>query len=123
MLFPSLVGTVAELNNAAPSVQSRYRTFIPTMGRSDPVLRIGTLGLAGSACLAFFLCIGATGSHVPHESQDQAHAAFMPDAGRAAFGTPPTFSQERETFLVSTSFGDFRHVFSGSLALVFLILT
>ena len=33
------------LNNAAPLVQSHYRTFIPTTGCSAPVLRIGTLAL------------------------------------------------------------------------------
>ena len=44
-LFPRLVGQWARLNNAAPSVQSHYRTFVPTTNRSVPVLRIGTLVL------------------------------------------------------------------------------
>ena len=40
------VGPWPRLNNAAPSVQPHYRAFIPTMGHSAPVLRIGTLVLA-----------------------------------------------------------------------------
>jgi hypothetical protein len=38
------------------------------MGRSAPVLRIGTLVLAVLAACDFSLCIGATGSHVPYKS-------------------------------------------------------
>jgi len=37
------------LNNAVPSVQSHYRTFIPTTDRSAPVPRIGTLVLTDFA--------------------------------------------------------------------------
>jgi len=44
------------------------------------VLRIGTQNLAGIARSARSLCIGATGSHVPHKSLFQVHAAFEPDA-------------------------------------------
>ncbi len=32
-------------NDAAPSVQFHYRTFLPTTDDSAPVLRIGTLAL------------------------------------------------------------------------------
>ncbi len=45
-LLPLPVGSGPRLNNAAPSVQSHYRTFIPTTDCSAPVLRIGTLALA-----------------------------------------------------------------------------
>src|ERR1019366_2119562 len=39
------VGPWPRLNNAAPSLQPHYRTFITTTGCSAPVLRIGTLVL------------------------------------------------------------------------------
>src|ERR1700730_10462281 len=45
-LLPSRVGPEPPLNNAAPSVQSHYRTFNPTTSRSAPVPRIGTLVLS-----------------------------------------------------------------------------
>jgi hypothetical protein len=48
-LLPSPVGLGPRLNNAAPSVQSHYRTFNPTTGCSAPVPRIGTLALSVSA--------------------------------------------------------------------------
>jgi hypothetical protein len=38
-----LVDLRIKLNNAAPSVQFYYRTFLPTTGCSAPVPRIGTL--------------------------------------------------------------------------------
>src|SRR5208337_3605412 len=79
-VLPSPVALRPELNNATPSLQPYYRTFITTTGCSAPVPRIGTLILAGTACLDFSLRIGATGSRVPHRSLDQSHAAFMPDA-------------------------------------------
>ncbi len=46
-LLPFLVGSLLKLNDSAPSLQSHYRTFIATTGRSAPVLRIGTLTLVG----------------------------------------------------------------------------
>src|SRR4051794_26238155 len=84
-----------------PSVQPHYRAFLTTTSDSAPVLRLGTL--AGAACLTGSLHIGATGSHVPHGSPDHGHAPFMPDAGWAIIGHPPTLSQERDPLLVSTS--------------------
>src|ERR1035437_9302089 len=80
---------VARLNNAAPSLQPHYRTFITTTGCSAPVLRIGTLVLTVLAALDFSLCIGATGSHVPYKSQVELRAAYMPDTGRAGFRVLP----------------------------------
>jgi len=53
------------------------------MNCSVPVLRIGTLTLAGASRLSFSLGIGATGSHVPYASLIQSHAAFEPDATQA----------------------------------------
>ena len=45
------VGLRPWLNNAAPSLQPHYRTFITTTGYSAPARRIGTLTLAvGPAC-------------------------------------------------------------------------
>jgi hypothetical protein len=67
----------------APSVQSHYRTFIPTTGVSAPVPRIGTQTLTAVSRLGRSLRIGATGSCVPYRSLSQGHAAFMPDAGWA----------------------------------------
>jgi hypothetical protein len=88
-VLPSPVALTSELNNATPSLQPHYRTFIATMGCSAPVPRIGTLTLIGSAYLDFSLSIGATGSHVPHRSLIQSHAAFMPDAAWAAIRPSP----------------------------------
>jgi hypothetical protein len=45
--------------------------------------------------LGFSLIIGATGSHVPHESLVQVHAACMPDAAWAVSGFPPDSSRNR----------------------------
>ena len=78
-----------EQNNATPSLQPYYRTFITTTGCSAPVPRIGTLTLIGSTYLDFSLSIGATGSRVPHRSLVQGHAAFTPDAAWAAIRPPP----------------------------------
>ena len=88
-LLPSPVDLSPELNNATPSLQPHYRTFITTTGCSAPVPRIGTLTLIGTAHLDFSLSIGATGSRVPRKSLVQSHAAFMPDAAWAAIRPPP----------------------------------
>ena len=45
------VGRWSRLNNAAPSLQPRYGTFITTTGSSAPALRFGTFTPAvGTAC-------------------------------------------------------------------------
>ena len=88
-ILPSPVVPAPELNNATPSLQPHYRTFITTASCSAPVPRIGNLTLTGSACLGFSLVIVATGSRVPHESLIQSHAAFMPDAIWAEVRAPP----------------------------------
>src|SRR4051812_5538907 len=104
-----------------PSLQLHYRAFLTTTSDSAPVLRLGTQGLAGAACLTGSLHIGATGSHVPYGSPDHGHATSMPDAGWAIIGHPPTLSQERSWFRRRQKM--FRHVISGSLTLVSVIHT
>src|ERR1700679_1125391 len=79
-VLPLPVALRPELNNATPSLQPHYRTFITTTGCSAPVPRIGTLILIGFAHLDFSLSIVATGSCVPHRSLVSSQAAFMPDA-------------------------------------------
>src|ERR1700748_1014864 len=88
-VLPLPVALCREQNNATPSLQPHYRTLVPTTGCSAPVPRIGTLILIGSAYLDFSLCIGATGSRVPHRSLVRSHAAFMPDAIWAAIRPTP----------------------------------
>jgi hypothetical protein len=73
--------------------------------------------------LDFSLFIGAAGSHVPHESPDHAHAASMPDATRAVSRLLSGFSRINDFPPVLTPFLRFRHVISGSLAFVFVVLT
>jgi len=67
-LLPFPVGPSPELNNATPSLRRHYSALVATTGCSAPVPRIGTLILAGTACLDVSLRIGATGSHVPRKS-------------------------------------------------------
>jgi hypothetical protein len=73
--------------------------------------------------LDFSLAIKATGSHVPHESLDHAHATFMPDATQPVDRFPLGLSRANDFLPVSTSSLRFRHVISGSIAFVFMILT
>src|SRR6516225_1060098 len=88
----------------APSVQSRYRTFFPTTDVSAPVPRLGTQTLAAAGRLGRSLCIGATGSCVPHRSLSQGHAAFMPDADWAVSRHLPILARGIEVQIpVSTS--------------------
>ncbi len=67
------------------------------MGCSVPVPRFGTLMLMGASHLHFSLSIGATGSHVPHESLDQVHAVLMPDAVWAVNRFPPNLSRVNDS--------------------------
>ena len=73
--------------------------------------------------LDFSLHIETTGSHVPHNSLNQTHAAFMPSTTQAVSRFPLDLSRSsaRSSVLMLTL--QFRHLISGSLALVFLILT
>src|SRR3954447_579540 len=109
------------LDEAAPSLQPHYRAFLTTTSDSAPVLRLGTQGLAGAACLTGSLHIGATGSHVPYGSQDHGHAPSMPDAGIIGHPQPCPRRGTRSWFRRRQKM--FRHVIRGSLTLVSVILT
>src|ERR1035441_3639296 len=65
-VLPLQVASITLLDDDAPSIQFHYRTFVSTASASAPVPRIGTLALAKAICLSFSLCIGTTGSYVPH---------------------------------------------------------
>jgi len=80
-VLPLRVAFITSLDNGAPSIQPHYRAFVSSTGASAPVPRIGTLALAKAFCLSVSLCIGTTGSYVPHRSQNRDHATLMPDAG------------------------------------------
>jgi hypothetical protein len=60
-----------------------------------------------------------TGSHVPHQSPDQARATSMPETTWAVLGYPPGSSRAIQADPVLISSRAFRHVISGSLALAF----
>jgi hypothetical protein len=92
--------------------------------RGDPPLRSASvLSFSWVLHLNFSLTIRATGSHVPHKSPDQIHATFMPDATQSVNRLPLGSSWSSESLSVLTSSPRFRHLISGSLALVSLILT
>jgi len=57
------------------------------------------------------------------QSLDQDHAAFMPDANWAIRRLSPTLSRINDSVPVRRRFDTFRHVISGSLAVVFLTPT
>ncbi len=122
-VLPLRVAHRTKPDDAAPSVQSHYRTFTPTTSDSAPVPRIGTLTLAEAFRLGFSLGIGTTGSHVPYRSLTQAHAAFMPDASWAVSRFLPTSIPGSSPIPVLTPSMVFRHVISSSLSFVFLSLT
>ena len=87
-------------DNVTPSLQLHYRAFITTTSDSAPVLRIGTLPLMGASHLRFSLHIGATGSHVPHRSLDQARATFTPDITHPVSRLLVSSSQDNHPTLV-----------------------
>ena len=60
--------------------------------------------------LSFSLRIGTTGSHVPHRSLIQVHAAFMPGAEWALNRYAPPLSRRPHSPAVSTPVRSFRHV-------------
>ena len=113
-----------------PSLQPHYRAFTATTSRSAPAPRIGTLPLAVSAAWGppsragtdgphTADGVGATGSHVPHQSLSRARAAFMPDTAWAVSRSPPGSSRGNDSPPVSMSSLRFRHVIGGSLSLAF----
>src|SRR3954452_12975228 len=116
-LLPLLVGSGARLNNAVPSVQSHYRTLIPTTNCSAPVPRFGTLILTVSAARISPL---ASGRQVL-TFHTRAWSGFAPPTCRMPLGQssgqPPSLSREKIAPPVSTSPMEFRHVINGSLRL------
>ena len=102
-ILPSRVVSAVKLDEAAPSLQSHYRTFSTTTGCSVPVSRIGTHTLMGAAHLRGSLGIGTTGSPVPHSSLDPGHATCMPDADGIVSRLRPDCSQRSLNSPVLTS--------------------
>jgi len=88
---------LGDLTCTTPSLQSHYRTFITTTGRPAPVPRIGTLPLTVfAACgspsrppggrprpFRLAVSIETTGSPVPCQRPQRAHATYTPDTTRA----------------------------------------
>ena len=116
-LLPSPVGLGHRLSNAAPSVQSHYRTFNPTTSHSAPVPRIGTLVLS---VFADWTSPFASGRQVL-TFRTRAWSGFAPPICRMplgqASGPPPNWSRRSDAPPVSASSLAFRHVISGSLSL------
>jgi hypothetical protein len=78
------------------------RSFPATTGRSASASRDGTQSLTGSARLGHSLSPSPPGrqyrdapSHVPCESPDQAHVAYMPDTAWPISGHPPDSSRAK----------------------------
>ena len=70
--------------------------------------------------LGISLGIVTTGSHVPRESLNRAHATFTPVTTQGRKQVPPrAASQANDWSLVSMTFLRFRHLIGGSLAFVF----
>lgn len=100
-----------EAGQRDPFAPHAFARFIATTSRSAPRSRIGTPFLAGSSDLDLSLCIETRGSHVPHKSQDRAHAAFMPyttqPVGRLPLGFIP--GQRSCPVLMSSRYFSTRH--------------
>jgi hypothetical protein len=106
-----------------PSLQLHYRAFITPTHDSAPALRFGTLTLVGLP-LESLPSHRNTGSHVPHKSLNQGHAALMPDAIWVVNRYPPDFIPRLTTTpWLLTSLLRFRQFVSGLLSFVSLILT
>ena len=93
--LPLPVDLPIKLDSAAPSLRLHYRAFITTTGDSAPVPSRDTLALMGLP-LGRLPSHRDTGSHVPHKSLDQAHAAFMPDAAWAVSRSLPDCSRDND---------------------------
>src|SRR6516162_6719544 len=122
-ILPLPVALWPEQNNATPSLQPHYRSFITTTGCSAPVPRIGTLTLIGST---YWISPLASERQVP-AFHIEAWFRLTPPSRRMPpgqqSGHPPGSSRVNEIRPVSTSSCTFRRVISGSLTLVFLNLT
>jgi len=94
---------MGDLTYPAPSLQPHYRAFIATTGRSAPVPRIGTLPHAAVATrgspswrpggqhrpFRLAIRIETTGSPVPCQRLQRAHATFTPSTARATYRQLP----------------------------------
>src|SRR5664280_3405188 len=65
-----------------PFARLAFTSFLATTGCSAPVPRIATCTLTETFGLSSLLFIGATDSHVPHQSLIRTHAAFMPSVAQ-----------------------------------------
>ena len=81
-LLPLPVGPFLKLDGAAPLLSFHYGPS-SLLRAAPPRCPASVLSSLWVLHLDFSLSIGATGSHVPHGSLKQVHAAFMPDAARA----------------------------------------
>src|SRR5664280_1980126 len=86
-LLPSLVDHQVRLIDTTPSLHPHYGTS-SLLRVVPPLCPASVLSLSWVLHLSFSLHIGTTGSHVPHESLDQVHATFMPDATQAVSRFP-----------------------------------
>ena len=75
----NLVDDPMQLNNVTPSLHGHYIRFNTTTSYSAPLAYIGTCRAAHVANSSF-LSIKPVGSHVPHKSLKQDHAASTPNA-------------------------------------------
>src|SRR5512135_1853132 len=128
---------MASLYSAAPPIKwlatSQSRSMQPlrsiSIAETSTLLRVApslcpasVLSLLWGLHLSFSLNIGATGSHVPHRSQDQGPATFMPDATQAVNRFPLDLSWDIVGTPVLTPSITFRHLISGLLTLGSLTL-
>src|SRR2546423_13087212 len=97
-LLPFPVGQWPRPNNAAPSLQPHYRTFLATTGCSAPALRIGPLALAvGAACGFSLHAFGVTEHRFsrsvrkPGRASRRLHAGCRSDSLRH----PPSSSRRK----------------------------
>ena len=110
-LLPSPVGPEPRRNTAAPSVQSGYRTFVPTTSCSAPVPRIGTRVVPVLAAWTSPLAAGRQVLTFPYKSLIRLRAAYMPDVAAAVFfRTASELIPGPRHFPVLTSPLAFRHV-------------
>jgi hypothetical protein len=118
LILPLPVVRSSPPGNATSSVPPNYRAFIPTTSGSAPVLRLGTLALAGVTCLNFSLCITTTQRQV-FTFLIEACASVTPPSCRTP-DSPSTGSVCPDPGAsIPPGFGvasGFRHVISGLLA-------
>ena len=87
---PAFGGPMTLAGHRIPFTRPTFAGVITTTIFAAPVPRVATCTLTETIGLSSLLCIGATGSHVPHQSLTLAHVAFIPSADFAhrAFQTP-----------------------------------